>query len=190
MGETSRVERTLRRDRLRSRIGPGCHERRPVGLGAAAPGTQPASPTGGRQERGGESNRASGSRGLEHPGAKLVLGHTDDPKPFRSGGLAPDQENALPRDSQRTRNEPQQPRIGLSSFRGGAHVNPKHSVPESADAVARRSGLYPDLHLDVPGTGIAHHGVSVSTGCESRPARSEHHWSTLPACRATASPRS
>ena len=136
MGETSRVERTLRRDRLRSRIGPRRHERRPVGPGAAAPGTQPASPTGCRQERSGESNRASGSRRLEHPGAKLVLGHLDDPEAFRSGGLAPDQENPLPRDSERLRNEPQQPRIRPATFRGRDHVDP--STPSRKPPIRSR----------------------------------------------------
>ena len=142
--------------------------------------------------RSGAVNRIErqGADAWEHPGAKLVLAHLDDPEAFRSGGLAPDQENPLPRDSERLRNEPQQPRIRPATFRGRDHVDPEYSVPETADPVARRSGLHSNFHLDVPRTGVAHHLVSVSTGSGSRPARREHHWSTLPACRATASPRS
>ena len=87
--------------------------------------------------------------GCAHPLAELAFVHPDDSKPLCPGGLAPHHQHPLPSDSKRLGEEPRQPRVRLSPFRGRAHVDSKHTVVESADAVARGSGLDANFHLDI-----------------------------------------
>ena len=112
--------------------------------------------------------RSSGTRGPEHPLPELVFAHASDPEPLRAGGRPPDQLHPLPCDSERLRQELQEPFIRLPSFRGRAHVHAKRPVVESADALAGGSGLDPNLHVEIARAGGVVHDDGIRIRIETR----------------------